>query len=103
MKSQRYLELLARISDGLNPDLRQIRTLLDPPDEGCEKALFDAALKLKRKLFGNLVNLRGLIEFSNICSCDCLYCGIRRSNTQVTRYTMSEDEIVCGAALPPKS
>ena len=102
MNSQRYLELLARISDGLDPDLRRIRTLLDPPDEECEKALFGAALKLKRKLFGNLVNLRGLIEFSNICSCDCLYCGIRRSNTRVTRYTMSEADILHGAELASK-
>ncbi len=45
------------------------------------------------KTYGNKVFLRGLIEFSNICYMDCKYCGIRRSNTKVERYRMSEDEI----------
>ena len=97
--SQRYNELLSLAESSKKLDLRQIKTLLTPPDLECEQQLFDAALKLKRKLFGNLVNLRGLIEFSNICSCDCLYCGIRRSNSKISRYTMSEAEILHSAEL----
>ncbi|MCX7882116.1 MAG: [FeFe] hydrogenase H-cluster radical SAM maturase HydE [Brevinematales bacterium] len=44
--------------------------------------------------YGNKVYLRGLIEFSNHCFCDCLYCGIRHSNHKVERYTLSEEEII---------
>lgn len=40
------------------------------------------------------VYYRGLIEFSNLCAMDCHYCGIRRGNTNVERYTLSIDEIV---------
>lgn len=46
---------------------------------------------------GNDVYYRGLIEFSNRCALDCCYCGIRKSNTKVNRYTVSEDEIVKAA------
>jgi len=46
---------------------------------------------------GSQVYLRGLVESSNACSCDCLYCGIRKSNKQVNRYTLSVDQIVACA------
>jgi biotin synthase len=43
---------------------------------------------------GPTVRLRGLIEFSNLCVSDCLYCGIRKNNRQVERYTLSDEDIV---------
>ena len=43
---------------------------------------------------GDTVRLRGLIEFSNRCTSDCYYCGIRRSNRAPTRYTLRQNEIV---------
>lgn len=43
---------------------------------------------------GDDVYLRGVIEFSNYCSRDCLYCGLRRSNKKLTRYRMTKEEIV---------
>ncbi|MFW6245505.1 MAG: [FeFe] hydrogenase H-cluster radical SAM maturase HydE, partial [Fibrobacterota bacterium] len=46
---------------------------------------------------GSEVFYRGLIEFSNVCTCDCLYCGIRKSNTGVKRYTLSGNEMVSAA------
>ncbi len=45
---------------------------------------------------GDGVFLRGLVEASNACACDCLYCGIRKSNRDVNRYTLSlEDILAC--------
>lgn len=41
--------------------------------------------------------LRGLIEVSNLCAKDCLYCGIRRSNGTARRYRMTEDEVLACA------
>ena len=38
--------------------------------------------------------LRGLIEVSNRCAKNCLYCGIRRGNRKVVRYHMTEDEVM---------
>jgi len=46
------------------------------------------------KRHGNKVFFRGLVEFSNICGKDCYYCGIRKSNRNVHRYELTEEEIL---------
>ena len=38
--------------------------------------------------------IRGLIEFTNYCKHDCLYCGIRRSNRCAERYRLTKEEIL---------
>ncbi len=48
----------------------------------------------RKKVFGNKVYIRGLIEFTNYCKNDCFYCGIRKSNTNVTRYRLTEEDIM---------
>ena len=52
------------------------------------------ANNVRVKFCGNEVHLRGIIEFSNWCLRDCLYCGLRRSNKKLTRYRMTKEEIV---------
>lgn len=56
--------------------------------------LYGRADRVRHEAVGDDVHLRGLIEFSNMCRNDCLYCGIRRSNNRVTRYRMDEDELI---------
>lgn len=59
--------------------------------------LFRKAAEIKENFIGNKVWFRGLIEFSNICSKNCLYCGIRRGNKNLVRYNLSDDEILTAA------
>ena len=61
-------------------------------------SLMRRAYEVKTANWGRRVALRGLVEFSNICAKNCLYCGIRRGNHDVTRYRMSEPEIVDAVA-----
>lgn len=56
--------------------------------------LYERADRVRHDAVGDEVHLRGLIEFSNICRNDCLYCGIRRSNGRVKRYRMTDEELV---------
>ena len=56
--------------------------------------LYRKADDVRREAVGDDVHLRGLIEFSNICRNDCLYCGIRCGNHQVRRYRMTEEELL---------
>lgn len=56
--------------------------------------LFNLADKIRREYVGNEVHLRGLIEFSNICKCNCKYCGLRSENKTIDRYRISEEEII---------
>ncbi len=52
------------------------------------------ARKKSVEVFGKEVKMRGLIEISNICRRNCLYCGIRKGNSNVERYRLSKEEIV---------
>ena len=66
--------------------------------EGNDKTLlYKKSSEIKERYIGNKVWFRGLIEFSNICSKDCLYCGIRKGNKNLTRYNLSDDEILAAA------
>ncbi len=57
------------------------------------KPIFLEAAKVKKKYIGDAVHLRGLIELSNICSKNCLYCGIRRDNKSVKRYSIGINDV----------
>ena len=46
------------------------------------------------EIYGKRVYIRGLIEISNICKNNCLYCGIRRDNTSCDRYRLTPCEIL---------
>lgn len=62
-----------------------------------EQKLYAHSGSLRNHQLSNQVHIRGLIEISNLCTKDCLYCGIRKSNVQAKRYSLSENEIL-GAA-----
>lgn len=70
---------------------KEISDLLQTNDE---QALFKRADQVRFENVGDEVFLRGLIEFSNICRNNCLYCGIRKGNSKVLRYHMSENELI---------
>jgi biotin synthase len=68
--------------------------LLCLQDEKDIKQLFKHAYQVKKKERGQIVYFRGLVELSNICSKDCYYCGIRKSNKKVKRYSIGREEII---------
>lgn len=67
-----------------------IKILIDP---SCNSELFAAADFVREKYVGNEVHLRALIEFSNFCKNNCLYCGLRRDNKDVQRYRLTEADV----------
>lgn len=74
--------------------LDQLKTLLAATDDEAVSYLFSRALETCRSVYGNAVFMRGLIELSNHCKNDCLYCGIRRSHTSVTRYRLTKEQVL---------
>ncbi len=58
------------------------------------ETLFKLADYKRREYYSNFVYIRGLIEFTNYCKNDCFYCGIRKSNTALTRYRLTESDIL---------
>lgn len=81
----------------------EILALLAVSDPDTMQKLFDTAYKIKAAFVGRKVYLRGLIEVSNICEKDCYYCGIRRSNQNLDRYMLTEDEIIDAAVWAHKN
>ena len=68
--------------------------------QGAEQsALFAQADTVRREHCGDAVPIRSIIEFSNYCANECLYCGIRASNPIPSRYRMAPGEILASARL----
>jgi biotin synthase len=63
-------------------------------DDSKNDWLFSLADKVREENVGNEVHLRGLIEFSNICKCQCKYCGLRAPNKELERYRICPDDII---------
>lgn len=68
--------------------------LIEGRTEKTDIFLFERARKIRQQHYGMNVYIRGLIEFTNYCRNDCYYCGIRRSNRNVYRYRLTEEEIL---------
>jgi biotin synthase len=71
----------------------EINTLLDRRGNQADD-LFRRAREVQLANVGNKVSLRGLIEISNVCNKNCFYCGIRKDNKAVRRYSMPVAEVV---------
>ena len=69
----------------------ELLVLLSEPNA---ELLFAAADRVRERYIGPQVELRGLIEFSNICKQNCLYCGLRRDNREISRYRLDEKTIL---------
>ena len=73
--------------------LSEYEELISGYGEEIKEYLRENAVKVRKSVYGNQVFVRGLIEISNICKNNCLYCGIRGGNEKCQRYRLTPDEI----------
>lgn len=71
-----------------------LRRMLEADSAGDRDRIFATAAAIRKKYVGNKFYLRGLVEYSNVCRKNCLYCGIRASNRAVVRYTISREVVL---------
>ena len=90
----RILSLVNKLADNHSLELSEYEELIANRNNESERLLRNLAVNVRHKIYGNDVYVRGLIEISNICKNDCLYCGIRRSNTNCERYRLKPEEII---------
>ena len=64
--------------------------------------LFECADNIRKQYCGENVQIRGLLEISNICRRNCNYCGVRANNIKIKRYKMPLDEIYSVALVMDK-
>lgn len=95
---RQFMQTLVEIIDQIKKEQtiyrEQLQTLLATADEQAINYLRDTARKVADDIYGKQVFIRGLIEFTNYCKNDCIYCGIRRSNLNAQRYRLTEEEIL---------
>ena len=72
----------------------EIKELIIQNEKMTDEALLKEAFSVRKKYYENKVYVRGLIEISNYCKNDCFYCGIRKSNGKVSRYRLTEEDIM---------
>lgn len=75
-------------------DRNEILDWLREEDASRLAELFRLADTARREAVGDAVHLRGLIEISNDCRRNCLYCGLRAGNAVLQRYRMTADEVM---------
>lgn len=92
--SPEFMEVLKKIEDGKDLEPQDIVLLLSTERKAEKEALFHAADRMRKEIVGDVVDIRGAVEFSNYCRKDCRYCGIRKSLDDLNRYRMDEDEIM---------
>lgn len=76
----------------------ELVTLIDGRTPEATAYLAEKAVAVRKANYGNAVYIRGLIEVSNICKNDCLYCGIRAGNPNCDRYRLTEEDILSACA-----
>lgn len=89
-------ELVELLASGKELDATDLGQLLRSAatDQNVLNLLRQNAVRTAREQFGLGIYIRGLIELSSYCYCDCLYCGLRRSNRSAERYRLSIDEVM---------
>ena len=89
-------ELVEQLTSLGRLDNVSLRALLSQcaKDDHVLQLLRDSAVRTAREQFGLGIYIRGLIELSSYCRCDCLYCGLRRSNRSAERYRLTHDEVM---------
>ena len=87
-------DLIDRLSQEHRLSLKEYQTLIENYTPELARYAAEKAVAARQSVYGTAVYIRGLIEISNICRNNCLYCGIRSGNAQCSRYRLSEEEIL---------
>ncbi|MCX8130011.1 MAG: [FeFe] hydrogenase H-cluster radical SAM maturase HydE [Clostridia bacterium] len=89
-----FLSILKKIEAGEELEKRDVMYLLSTEKEKEIHTIMNVADKIRKEMVGDVVEIRGAIEFSNYCRKNCNYCGLAGSNSGVQRYRMTEEEIM---------
>lgn len=87
-------DIISRLAKDHSLTLEEYELLISERTDEAADELRRLAVETRKKHYGNSVYIRGLIEISNICKNDCLYCGIRRSNRDCERYRLTKEQIL---------
>ncbi len=87
-------DLIDRLETGQTLSQQEWVVLIEGRNPETAEYLFERARAVRERIYGKDVYIRGLIECSNYCRNDCFYCGIRRSNGNISRYRLDRETIL---------
>lgn len=93
MKNE-ILKIAEKLINTGHLEFYEYERLIEGRNDEIAELIKNKAVDKRKAIYGNSVFVRGLIEISNLCKNDCLYCGIRCSNNQCERYRLNYDEIL---------
>lgn len=93
-----YINTIDKLRSNNSLSAEEYALLISCDDCGALEYLRKSAEEVRKSVYGNSVYIRGLVEFTNYCKNDCLYCGIRRSNKCAERFRLDKDTILKCAA-----
>ena len=88
------IDLINKLEKNGSLSLDEYKLLIDNRNEEYAEILASKAVEARKRIYGNDVYIRGLIEISNICKNDCHYCGIRAGNRNCERYRLNKEQIL---------
>ncbi len=92
--SAAYCSIIDRLRETHALSEEDYLSLMQCSDAAVLDYLRQSADEVRRSVYGTTIYVRGLIEFTNYCKNDCLYCGIRRSNRCAERFRLEEADIL---------
>lgn len=87
-------ELVLKLEENKNLPDNELKKLIECNDQDVIDFLHSRARITAQQVYGNKIYIRGLIEFTNYCKNDCYYCGIRKSNSNASRYRLTKEQIL---------
>lgn len=87
-------DLINKLAEEHRLSLEEYQALIEQYTPELAHYAAEKAVHARRAIYGKDVYIRGLIEVSNICRNNCLYCGIRCGNPHCSRYRLSDEEIL---------
>ena len=95
--TQKIKNLIDGLAKERSLEVGEYELLISSFDPDAADYLAALARDVRERHYGMGVYVRGLIEVSSICKNDCLYCGIRRGNSEAERYRLTPEEILASA------
>ena len=88
------IDLINKLEKNRSLTVEEYRYLINNRNKEYASMLSEKAVEVRKSIYGNDVFVRGLIEISNICKNDCLYCGIRGGNKNCERFRLTKEQIL---------
>lgn len=86
-------EILQKAKNAKGLTLQESTALLNITDKELLEELYNVAKEVKEKIYGNRLVLFAPLYVTNLCVNNCMYCAFRRDNKELTRKTLTIDEV----------